>query len=90
MQNATLSWSDPTGPMTGVELAIRIVGAPDFTVLDVVAKGVQTLVVPDLQDGSYEFRAVVVNGSKRSVAVFTSGAVESVPGAVSGLAVSFS
>lgn len=33
---------------------MRIAGAPNFTVLSTIAKGVQKLEVPDLVDGTYE------------------------------------
>lgn len=89
MQNATLSWVDPSGPMTGVEIAMRVAGAPSFTPIATAPNGAQTLLVPDLVDGTYEFRAVVLNGSKRSAGRTVSGSVESVPGDVSSLAVSF-
>jgi hypothetical protein len=89
MQKAILTWKDPSGPMTGVEISMRVSGAPNFTALSTVAKGVQKLEVPDLVDGTYEFRAVVVNGSKRSKGVTISGKVESVPGDVSDFAVAF-
>lgn len=68
---------------------MRIAGAPNFTVLSTIAKGVQKLEVPDLVDGTYEVRAVVVNGSKRSKGVVKSGKVESVPGDVSEFSVAF-
>lgn len=89
MQKAILTWKDPSGPMTGVEISMRVSGAPNFTVLNEVAKGVQTLEVPDLVDGTYEFRAVVLNGSKRSQGRTVTGKVESEPGDVSALSVAF-
>lgn len=90
MQNAILTWSDPSGPLTGVEIAVKVSGAPDFTPVSVVSPGVQTLTIPDLVDGDYEFRAVCINGSKRSSGRTVTGKVESAPGEVSGLAVAFS
>jgi hypothetical protein len=89
MLNAKLTWKDPSGPLTGVEIAMRIAGAPEFTVLEVVEKGVQEHVVPDLVDGTYEFRATALNGSKRAAGRVVSGKVETVPGDVSNLAVDF-
>ena len=90
MKNAVLTWVDPTGPLTGVEVAMRVQNAPEFTVINTVAKGVQRLVVPDLVEGTYEFRAVALNGDKRSEDRTTSGTIEfATPGAVTDLAVSF-
>lgn len=89
MQNAKLTWTDPTGPLTGIEIAMRVTGAPSFTILNTVAKGVQTFTQVDLADGSYDFRAVALNGSKRSAGVIISGSVVSPPGDVSGFAVTF-
>ena len=74
-----LNWVDPSGPRTNIEIAMRVAGAPDYTPLPLVAPGVQTLVIPDLVDGTYEFRAVVINGTKRSPGVFASAAVSTAP-----------
>ena len=89
MQNANLTWTDPAGPLTGVEIAMRVTGAPSFTVLNTVAKGVQKFTQVDLVDGSYDFRAVALNGAKRSAGVIVTGSVVSTPGDVSTLAVNF-
>lgn len=75
MKSVKLTWTDPAAPLTGVELAMRVAGAPDFTVLSTVAPGVQTLDVPDLADGAYEFRAVALNLDKRSSGVTTTATV---------------
>jgi hypothetical protein len=52
-KSIVLNWTDPPAPLTGVEIAMRVQGAPDYSPLPVVAKGVQTLTVPDLVDGTY-------------------------------------
>ena len=89
-KSIVLNWTDPPAPITGIEIAMRVQGAPDYTPLPVVAPGVHTLTVPDLVDGTYEFRAVSINGSKRSAGVFTSATVSTatpadvVPGDVTG------
>ena len=81
-KNVTLTWKDPP-VLTAVEIGMRVQGAPDYTALPLVAKGVQTLLVPDLGDGVYEFRAVALNGSKRGPEVAGTATVEpDTPGAV--------
>lgn len=89
MQNAKLVWVDPTSVITGIEVSMRVSGAPSFTVVNTVAKGIQTLTVPDLVDGTYDFRVVAVNGSKRSAGAVVTGKVETPPGDVTGLVVTF-
>lgn len=74
-QTATITWKD-SSPITAVEIAMQVQGAPDFTVINSVAPGVQTLSVPDLVDGVYTFRAVAVNGNKRSKGVTTMATVD--------------
>jgi len=90
--NAKLTWKDPTTPMTGVELAMRVVGAPGFTKIANVPKGTQTLDVPDLVDGAYEFRAVVENGVapniKRSPGIIVAATIVTTPGDVTTFAAS--
>ena len=90
-KNVLLSWVDPIGPKTAVEISMKVDGAPDFTPLPLVGVGVQTLEVPALDDGKYYFRAVVINGSKRGDPVYafvTVGGVivppteDAVPGSV--------
>lgn len=91
-QNAVLTWVDPSGPLTGVEIAVATDGT-NFTVAGTASPGAQTFSVPDLADGSYTFKATSLNGSARSGGVSTTGTVVSppvVPGDVSNLAVSFS
>ena len=91
-KTATLTWTDPPAPLTGLEVAFHVAGAPSFTVLSTVAPGVQTATIPDLVDGDYTFRVVVLNKSARSAGVTVTGTVvtpDAVPGDVSGLAVTF-
>lgn len=76
MTNAVLTWKDPTSTITAIEIAMQVQGAPDFTVLNTVVPGVQTLSVPDLVDGVYTFRAVAVNGAKRSKGVTAMATVD--------------
>ena len=64
-KTVTITWVDPTTTFTGVEVSMRVVGAPDFTVLVVAPPGVQNVVVPDLADGEYEFRVTTLNGNRR-------------------------
>ena len=92
MQTATLKWTDPAGQLTGVEVSMRVVGAPDFTVLATIPPGVQTDQVPDLAAGDYEFRVVALNGTLRAAGVTVSGSVAAppvAPGDVTGLTVTF-
>lgn len=92
-QTATLSWTDPSAPLTAVEVAMHVQGATDFTVLQTLAPGVQKATIPDLADGDYTFRVVVINGKARSAGVAVTGTVstpDQVPGDVTGLAVAFS
>lgn len=90
MLTATLTWVDPTTPISGVEIAMRVQGAPTFTVLETVAAGAQRAVVPDLVDGTYEFRAIAVNGSKRAGGVTRLATVETTPADVGNFAINLS
>lgn len=79
MQTATLTWKDPTTKITGVEIAVRATGDLSPTVITVVAPGVQTLVVPDLDNDTYVFIATSLNGDKRSPGVSITVVVEDIP-----------
>jgi hypothetical protein len=69
--NVQLVWKDPTvrdddTPLAAEEIArlevsMRVGGAPDFTLLTVVAAGVQTFTQTDLPPGDYEFKVVAVD-----------------------------
>lgn len=74
-KTAVLTWTDPTTKFTGVEVAMRVAGAADFTVLATIAPGVQTDTVPDLADGTYEFRVTALNGTLRAAGVTASATV---------------
>lgn len=74
-KTVTLTWVDPTNKFTGVEVSMRAVGAPDFTVLVVAPPGVQNMVVPDLADGDYEFKVTSLNGSLRAAGVVVPASV---------------
>lgn len=87
MQTATLTWKDPISQITGVEIAVRASADLDFTVITVVAPGVQTLVVPDLDNDTYVFSATSLNGSKRASGVMVTAVVEDIPGNVTDFAV---
>lgn len=91
-QTAKITWVDPTTKFTGVEVAMRVSGATDFTVLATIAPGVQTDTVPDLADGTYDFRVTAMNGSLRAPGVVVSGTVstEVAPDNVTGVTVTFS
>lgn len=67
MQTATLVWTDPTqSALLSIEVAMKVAGAPDFTVLGSVAPGAQTDTIPDLADGAYSVRVVAVYKTGRS------------------------
>lgn len=91
-KTATLTWGDPSNKFTGIEVAMRVGGAPDFTALAVVGPGIGTHVIPDLVDGDYEFKVTALNGSLRSAGVVVSASVvtEVAPDDVSGLTVTLS
>lgn len=89
VQNANVTWKDPAN-LTGVEVSMRVVGAPSFTALSTVAKGVQALAIPNLDDGDYEVKCVVVNKTLKSAGVVKSFTVLSAPGEVTNLAVALS
>ena len=72
MTDIKLAWKDPTTredgsaidpvqELTGIEIFMRVSGAPDFTKLNTIAPGVQAFTVTDLPAGSYEFQAVAVD-----------------------------
>ena len=93
-QTATLTWVAPTLTYTGVEIAMRVSGAPTFTVLATIATGVLSHVIPALDDGSYDFQVTALNGTLRASGVIVSGAVVTppvlvAPDNVSGLTVTF-
>jgi hypothetical protein len=85
MTDVKLSWKDPVvradgtdlaaSELTGIELFMRVAGAPDFTKLTTVAAGVQTFTVVGLEPGDYEFQADAVDAQvppKVSTVVTTS------------------
>jgi len=71
MTNIVLTWTDPTtrvdgsplaaSDIAGIELFMRVSGAPDFTKINTIAAGIQTFTVTDLPPGEYEFQADVVD-----------------------------
>lgn len=93
-KKATLTWADPPAPFTAIELAIRVQGAPAFSVAGTVGPGVQSFPISGLADGDYDFRAVAVNGSARSsgqvvsASVVTAPPVDATPADVTGFSVS--
>jgi hypothetical protein len=94
-KTATLVWVDPTNKFTGVEVAVRVAGAPDFTVVANIAPGIQKDVIPDLTDGDYEFRVTALNGILRAsgktvTASVVTPPVDVAPDDVSGLTVTLS
>lgn len=66
MRTATMTWVDPVTPFDMVEFAVKVAGADKFTGVGEAGPGVQKLVIPDLVDGDYEFRAVVRKGTRRT------------------------
>jgi hypothetical protein len=93
-KTATIVYTDPTTKFTGVEVAMRVAGAPDFTIIANIAPGIQKDVIPDLVDGDYEFRLVALNGVLRSSEVLLTGTVSTppvdvAPDAVTGASVTF-
>lgn len=81
-----LTWQDPV-KLTEVEIGMRVQGAPTFTIINSVPAGAQALLVPDLDEGTYEFEVTAINGTKRGPAVQASISLFSVPAAVTALAV---
>lgn len=52
---------DPLVELAGIEIFMKVAGAPDFTKLDTVAPGVQSYTVTDLPPGAYAFQADAVD-----------------------------
>ena len=97
-KTASLAWTNPTLKYTGVEVAMRVAGAPSFTVLAVVSPGVTSHAIPALDDGDYEFQVTALNGALRapnppviagSVVTPPPAPVEVAPDNVTGLTVTF-
>ena len=76
MKNVTVTWDLPTQRESGfplnpadianVEFGMRVVGAPDFTVLGtVLPTDPQTFAVADVDIGDWEIRLVVVDTAAR-------------------------
>lgn len=86
MQTATLTWNDPVTKITGVEIAVRATGDLVATVVTIVAPGVETLVVPDLDNDTYVFTATSLNGDKRASGVSITVVVEDIPANVTDFA----
>lgn len=72
MSNIQLAWKDPVTrsdgsaldplvELAGIEIFMRVTGAPDFTKIDTVAPGVQSYTITDLPPGGYEFQADAVD-----------------------------
>lgn len=100
MKNARFTWQYPNvrtqgGPLldediVGAEIAIRITGAPDWTVLDTVPHPTAELIQNELDVGDYEARCVVItDGNQRGEPALLSFTVsdDSPAAAVSGFAV---
>jgi hypothetical protein len=72
MTNINLAWKDPTtradgtaldplAELTGIEVFMKVGGAPDFTKIDTVAPGVQSYTIQDLPPGDYQFQIDAVD-----------------------------
>jgi hypothetical protein len=72
MKDVTLSWVLPltresglpldVTEISGVEISLRVVGAPDFTIIDPMVPPTQLdLVIPNLDIGDWEARAIVID-----------------------------
>ena len=69
MADIKVTWSDPTTrsdgsallaeDIGGIEVAMKVGGAPDFTLLSTVDAGVMQFVQTDLPAGSYSFQITV-------------------------------
>ena len=76
---ATLTWIDPTNKFTDIEVAMRVIGAPDFTIIADIKPGIQTDVIPALDDGEYEFRVTALNGTLRASGIIVTASVITPP-----------
>lgn len=90
MQTARVTWKDPASKITAVDVALKVEGAPGFTLIDTVDPGVQEAIIPDLADGTYEVAVQTRNGNKQGPVVAKSFAVQLTPDGVTDLQVELS